>query len=125
MTVRVINTVQFIAGNSAQDLLANNIKSSKGKAIINDVNNNETVLGDDRSITEQDINAYLEHYNKWKQTGWGHWLTYILRQYFGYEFDAEIKWNNVLMIGVFHVIAIYAFAKYVLQATLVTYIWGE
>lgn len=124
MTVRVLNTVQFLAGNSSQDMMAKKVKTVKGKAIINDVNNNETVLGDDRSITEQDINAYLEHYNKWKQTELGHWLTHVLGHYFGYRFDAEIKWNNVLMIGLFHLIAITAFLHYVWEARLVTYLWG-
>lgn len=95
------------------------------KAILNDPNNNETILGDDANITEKQVDEYIEHYNKWKQSELGHRLTAILRDKFGYTFDAEIKWNNVFMIGIFHVIAIAAFCKYVFNATIVTYVWGE
>uniref|UniRef100_A0A8D8B765 Stearoyl-CoA desaturase 5 n=2 Tax=Culex pipiens TaxID=7175 RepID=A0A8D8B765_CULPI len=94
------------------------------KAILNDPNNNETILGDDANITEKQVDEYIEHYNKWKQSELGHRLTAILRDKFGYTFDAEIKWNNVFMIGIFHVIAIAAFCKYVFNATIVTYVWG-
>lgn len=95
------------------------------KAILNDPNNNETILGDDQRITEKELDEYMEHYDKWKQSALGHRLTAILRDVFGYTFDAEIKWNNVFMIGIFHVIAIAAFCKYVFNATIVTYLWDQ
>lgn len=123
MTTKLASSLQFLGGNGMQD--TNGKRFAKGISVINDANNNETVLGDDQSITEKDVNSYLQQYNKWKQTAWGHRLTAILRDYFGYEFDAEIKWNNVFMIGTIHLIAIGTFSSLVWRATIVSYLWGE
>ncbi|XP_055585557.1 stearoyl-CoA desaturase 5-like [Uranotaenia lowii] len=117
MTTDLFNSLQFIGGNAGA-------KMGKGKAIINDLNNNETIMHDDRNISEQDVNAYLQHYNKWTQSALGHRLTAILKDWFGYEFDAEIKWNNVFMIGIFHVFGIYGFLAYSWRASLVAWAWG-
>lgn len=97
----------------------------KRNNIIEDVNNNGLELSDSRSITEQDVMKYLEHYNAWKQTEWGHQLTCILRDYFGLVFDAEIKWHNVLSITAIHLIAIFAVLKYYTGATFYTLLWGK
>lgn len=119
MTANLATSLRFVDGTQ-------NMKrqGKTGVSVINDANNNETVLGDDQTITEKDINSYLQHYNKWKQSAWGHRLTAILREYFGYEFDAEIKWNNVLSIGLIHVIAICSFMRLVWRATIISYLWG-
>lgn len=125
MAAKLASTFQFLGGNSTKAMNANAKGLGKGVSIISDPNNNETVLDDDHTITEKDVNAYLQQYNKWKQTVLGHRLTEILRDYFGYEFDAEIKWNNVFMIGIFHLVAIVAFLYWVWDSTPVTYAWGE
>lgn len=123
MTTKLATSLQFVGSNGTKD--KNGKPFGKGVSVINDANNNETILADDHTITEKDINSYLQHYNKWKQTAWGHRLTAIVRDYLGYEFDAEIKWNNVFMIGVFHLIAILSFSRLVWRATIISYLWGE
>lgn len=125
MATKIASSFQFLGGNSTMDLNGNSKGYAKGVSVISDANNNETVLDDDHSISEKDVNAYLQHYNKWKQSVLGHRLTEILRDYFGYEFDAEIKWNNVFMIGIFHIIAIIAFSQLIWVATPMSYAWGE
>lgn len=125
MSKKLASTFQFLGGNSVKDMNGNSKGAGVGVSIISDPNNNETVLGDDHTITEKDVNTYLQRYNKWKQSALGHRLTRIVRDYFGYEFDAEIKWNNVFMIGLFHVIAVAAFLNWVWVSTPVTYAWGE
>ncbi|XP_062535970.1 stearoyl-CoA desaturase 5 isoform X3 [Armigeres subalbatus] len=124
MSATMASSCQLLSGNSVKDLNGTSKGRGKGVSVINDANNNETVLGDDHTISEKDVNAYLQHYNKWKQSVLGHRLTAILRDYFGYEFDAEIKWNNVFMIGLFHLIAIVSFTQLVLVATPISYLWG-
>lgn len=125
MTTKFAKAFQFLGGNSTQAMQKSGKHYRGAVKCISDPNNNETVLGDDQTITEKDINAYLRHYNKWKQSVLGHRLTSILRDYFGYEFDAEIKWNNVLMIGLFHLIALIAFVVNIVDATPATFAWGE
>uniref|UniRef100_A0A182N6I9 Fatty acid desaturase domain-containing protein n=1 Tax=Anopheles dirus TaxID=7168 RepID=A0A182N6I9_9DIPT len=124
MTVGITNTLQFIAGNSAQYMKpGKNDGTGQAKAAtVPDSNNNE--LEDDRTVSNKDLDSYLKHYNRWQQSGWGRTMSALLKRYLGYEFDAEIKWNNVLMIGIFHVIAVWSFLHYVFRATPVTYLWG-
>ncbi|XP_049530775.1 acyl-CoA Delta-9 desaturase-like [Anopheles darlingi] len=137
MTVGVTSTLQFIAGNSAQYMKPgeDNERESPAGAMAtsrlptdtnnnNNNNNNSNEMEDDQTVSNKDIDSYLKHYNRWQQTAWGHRMTELLKRWTGYEFDAEIKWNNVLMIGTFHVIAVCSFAYYVWQATIVSYVWG-
>uniref|UniRef100_A0A182SDQ3 Uncharacterized protein n=1 Tax=Anopheles maculatus TaxID=74869 RepID=A0A182SDQ3_9DIPT len=141
MTVGITSTLQFIAGNSAQYMKPNDrsqqseaangaaaaaarVASSTTFPDTNNNNNNNNEMEDDLSVSNKDIDSYLKHYNRWQQSGWGRTLSNLLKQHLGYEFDAEIKWNNVFMIGIFHVIAVCSFLYYVLQATLVTYLWA-
>uniref|UniRef100_A0A182MEQ2 Uncharacterized protein n=1 Tax=Anopheles culicifacies TaxID=139723 RepID=A0A182MEQ2_9DIPT len=137
MTVGITSTLQFIAGNSAQymkpgpndqsqqaaaaEAAAAAAAANGGTTSIADNNNNE--LEDDRTVSNKDIDSYLKHYNRWEQSAWGRRLSDLLKWYVGYEFDAEIKWNNVFMIGIFHVIAVWSFLHYVWQATPITYLW--
>lgn len=95
------------------------------KKIIEDVNNNELSLSDNKSISEQEVEKYLDNYKAWKQTAWGHRLTCILRDYFGYEFDAEIKWHNVISISAFHLIAVLAVLRYYMDASVAIVLWGK
>ncbi|XP_029722928.2 acyl-CoA Delta(11) desaturase isoform X2 [Aedes albopictus] len=94
------------------------------KKIIEDVNNNELSLSDNKSISEQEVEKYLDNYKAWKQTAWGHRLTCILRDCFGYEFDAEIKWHNVISISAFHLIAVLAVLRYYMDASVAIVLWG-
>lgn len=109
------------------DLLSRKMEATiaERKKIIEDVNNNELKLSDNKSISEQEVEKYMARYNAWKQSEWGHWLTCTLKEYFGYEFDAEIKWHNVLSISAFHLIAILAVLKFYKEASAVIVLWGK
>ncbi|XP_040154102.1 stearoyl-CoA desaturase 5 isoform X1 [Anopheles arabiensis] len=132
MTVGITSTLQFIAGNSAQYMkpgpngqsqqAAAAAAAAAASSTVPDTNNNE--MEDDRTVSDKDIDSYLKHYNRWQQSAWGRTLSDLVKRYLGYEFEDEVKWNNVFMIGIFHVIAVWSFLHYVFQATPITYLWG-
>lgn len=133
MTVGITSTLQFIAGNSAQYMkpgpngqsqqAAAAAAAAAASSTVPDTNNNE--MEDDRTVSDKDIDSYLKHYNRWQQSAWGRTLSDLVKRYLGYEFEDEVKWNNVFMIGIFHVIAVWSFLHYVWQATPITYLWGK
>lgn len=100
-------------------------KLSKMKEIISDTNNNDISMNDDKSVSDKDLDQYINHYNEWKQSKAGKWSQELVERILGTKFDAEIKWKNVAMIGGLHFITAALFFVYVWDSTIITWVWGK
>lgn len=92
---------------------------------IDSNNNNDAAMKDDMTISDKELDKYLEHYNKWEQSAAGRWLQQFLADKLGIKFDNEIKWKNVGLIGGLHFFTAALFFFYVWDSTIVTWLWGE
>lgn len=100
-------------------------KLAKMKEIISDANNNDISMNDDQSVSDKDLDQYINHYNEWRQSETGKRLQELVERVLGTKFDAEIKWKNVAMIGGLHIITAALFFVYVWDSTIVTWVWGK
>lgn len=100
-------------------------KLVKMKEIISDANNNDAAMNDDKSVSDKELDRYMNHYYEWRQSEVGKWMQTLVERILGLKFDNEIKWKNVAMIGGLHVITIVLFFVYVWDSTIVTWIWGK
>nr|XP_029722931.1 stearoyl-CoA desaturase 5-like [Aedes albopictus]XP_029733144.1 stearoyl-CoA desaturase 5-like [Aedes albopictus] len=120
MTVASVPRAPLTAGATPKS----DDKLSKMKEIISDTNNNDISMNDDKSVSDKDLDQYINHYNEWKQSKAGKWSQELVERILGTKFDAEIKWKNVAMIGGLHFITAALFFVYVWDSTIITWVWG-